>query len=281
MSISLPTYTRREIPLRGRRSRVWAIIATGLRLEIRHPAAMVVIGLGVVIAILSSILLPVLLAAFGPPGQTLGLDFFYTPAANIAVLFFATLLAAVVGGGLIANDVNSMALTLYLSRPLTAADYLTAKAAIVAILIAFLTILPLVLTPILTALLALCAWDVAAEAVGIGILVGFLLTASLTSLSLFLSSLTRRWAYAAAGLFAIIISLFSTAAVLSTQGSINNPALLYLSPWDDYLSVARAAFGVSNNPIDWAVALAILLGVTVLASLATWLRMRAVEVVSG
>ena len=36
MSISLPTYTRREIPLLGRRHRRWAIYTTGLRREIRR-----------------------------------------------------------------------------------------------------------------------------------------------------------------------------------------------------------------------------------------------------
>ena len=71
------------------------------------------------------------------------------------------------------------------------------------------------------------------------------------------------------------------AEILAAPGSVNNPALLYLSPWEDYLAVARAAFGVSGGPIDWAPALAILLGVTIITALATWIRMRAVEVVSG
>ncbi len=279
MSISLPTYTRREIPLRGRRSRVWAIIATGLRRELRRPAAIFVVGLGTAITTISSIILVLFLPFL--IGGRLGLDFFFNPASNSAMFFFVTLMAAVVGAGLIADDLNSMALTLYLSRPVSTADYLTAKAAIVVTLTALIAILPLVLTPLLAALLGVFAWDVALEAMGLGILVGALFTAFISAVSLFLSSLTRRRAYAAAGVFAIVFGLLGTETALTSSGAVTNPAILYLSPWEDYLAVARAAFGVPNNPIDWAVALAILLGITVVTALATWMRMRAYEVVSG
>jgi len=280
MSISLPTYTRREIRLLGHWHRVWAIVGTGLRREIRRPAAIFAVGVGTAITTIVSLLF-VLFAPLMLPGQPLDLRFFYNPASNIAILFFVTFMAAAVGGGLIADDLDTMALTLYLSRPLTAADYLTAKAAILATLTSLIAILPLVLTPFLGALLGLFAWDIALEAVGLGVLLGLLFTAFFTALSLFLSSLTRRRAYAAAAVFAIVFGLTATATILSQSGSLNEPALLYLSPWDDYLAVARAAFGVPGGPIAWAPALAILLGVTILAALATWLRMRAVEVVSG
>ncbi len=280
MSISLPTWTRREIPLRGRRSRVWAVVSAGLRREMRRPAAIVTVALGTAITTISSIVF-VLFAPFFLPGQALDLTFFATPASNAAIEFFATLMAAVVGGGLIADDLDSMALTLYLSRPLTPVDYLTAKAAVLATLVSLVTILPLVLTPIIAYLLGRFAWDVALEAVGLSILVGAVLTAFFTALTLFLSSLTRRRAYAAAALFAIVFGLIGTETALSSSHAVSGPSILYLSPWEDYLAVARAAFGVPGNPIDWAVALAILLAITVAAAAATWMRMRAVEVVSG
>ncbi len=280
MSISLPTYTRREIPLLSRRHRAWAIVGAGLRREIRRPAAVFAIVVGTAITTVSSIVF-VLFAPFLLRGQPLDLSFFYIPASNSAMLFFVTLMAAIVGAGLIADDLDSMALTLYLSRPLTAADYLTAKAAILATLTSLIAILPLVITPLVAALLALFPWDIALEAMGISILLGLVLTAFFTALSLFLSSLTRRRAYAAAAVFAIVFGLLATATILSQTGTLNEPALLYLSPWEDFLAVARAAFGAPAGPIGWAPALAILLGVTVLTALATWLRMRAVEVVSG
>lgn len=279
MSISLPTYTRREIPLRGRRSRVWAIISTGLRREMRRPVAIFSVGVGTAITVISSIIF-VIFAGLLPGGAPLDLTFFFTPASNSAIFFFVTLLAATVGGGLIADDIESMALTLYLSRPVSAGDYLLAKAAILATLTSIVAILPLFLTPLIAALLGRFSWGIALEAMGLGVLVGALFTAFVSALSLFLSSLTRRRAYAAAALFAVLFGLLATETALTTSGAVSSPAILYLSPWEDYLSVARAAFGISQS-IDWLVALTILLGVTVLASLATWLRMRAMEVVSG
>lgn len=280
MSISLPTYTRREIPLLGRRHRIWAIIGSGLRREIRRPGAIFAVGVGTAITTLTSIVL-VIFGGLIPGGQPKDLTFFYSTASNPAMLIFVTFMAGLVGAGLIADDLESMALTLYLSRPLAALDYLTAKAAILATLTAMIAILPTFITPLVAALLGYFPWDVALEAMAIAVGLGLLLTAFFTSLSLFLSSLTRRRAYAGAAVFATVFGLTVPAQILAGPGSVNNPALLYISPWEDLLVVARAAYGVPVGPIDWPPALAILIAATVLAALATWLRMRALEVVSG
>lgn len=280
MSISLPTWTRREIPLLGRWHRVAAIVGNGLRREMRRPAAIFAVGVGTAITTISSIVV-VFFAALIPGAGARDLTFFITPASNTAILFFLALMSAVVGGGLIADDLDSMALTLYLSRPLSAADYLTAKATILATLTALVAVLPLVLTPLVAGLLGYFGLDVTLEAIGIGIVLGLLLTAFFTAVALFLSSLTRRRAYASAAVFAFIFGLVGVESVLANVASLNNPAVLYLSPWEDFLAVARTAYGLASGPIDWVAALAILLGITILAALATWTRMRAIEVVSG
>jgi ABC-2 type transport system permease protein len=278
MSISLPTYTRREMPLLGRRHRLRAIIVTGLRREFKRPAVIVTTLLGVaLIVIISTAIL--LFAGLFLPGQALDLSFFFIPASNQTVLFFITLMASLVGSALIADDLNSMALTLYLSRPITHADYLVAKAAILAPLISLIAVLPLVLTPFVAALLGLFSWTIALEAIGLAVLLGSLFTAFYTSVTLLLSSLTRRKSYAAAGIFAVTFGLTIPAEILSI--SINNPAFLYVSPWEDYLAVARAAFGASGGQIDWPWALVILLAATLVASSLTYVRMKAVEVVAG
>ena len=54
MSISLPTYSRLELPLLGRQERVRAIIATGLRREFRRPAAIVVTVIGAAFTTITS-----------------------------------------------------------------------------------------------------------------------------------------------------------------------------------------------------------------------------------
>jgi hypothetical protein len=71
------------------------------------------------------------------------------------------------------------------------------------------------------------------------------------------------------------------AEILASPGSVNNPNLLYLSPWEDFLAVARAAFGTPGGQIDWLPAFAILLSVTILTAFVTYARMRAMEVVTG
>jgi len=280
MSITLPTYTRRETPLLPRGYRVRAIVATGLRREFRRPAAIFAIGVGSLLTTASSIIL-VLFAPFLLQGQPLDLRFFYTPASNPAILFFVTLMASVVGSGLVADDLDSMALTLYLSRPITPTDYLGAKAAILGLLVSTVSVLPLLLTPLVGGFLGYFPWDVALAAMGLALVVGLVLTAFYTAVTLFLSSLTRRKSYAGAGVFAIAFGLSIPAEILASPGSLNNPSLLYLSPWQDFLAVARAAYGVAGGPIDWPPALAILLTATALAALATLARMRSLEVVSA
>jgi len=278
MSISLPRFTRRETPLLGRSHRTRAIVFTGLRREFRRPASIFAIAVGTLITTVTSIFF-VLFAPFLLQGQPLDLTFFYLPASNLSILFFVTLMAAIVGSGLVADDLRTMALTLYLSRPITQADYLTAKAAVLGPLVAMIAILPLAITPIVAALLGLFAWTVALSALGLSLVIGLVLTAFYSSIALFLSSLTSRKAYAAAGIFAVTFGLTIPAQLLAS--AINQPALLYLSPWENFLAVARAAFGVAGGPIDWSPALGILLGETVFASLITYLRMRALEVIAG
>src|SRR3990170_5969508 len=273
-----PTYTRREAPLLGRSHRVRAIIYAGLRREFRRPAAVVVMALGILSTTAFGIVF-VFLAPLLIPGQALDLSFFYIPASNFLVLLFTILMASIVGSGLIADDIGSMALTLYLSRPITHADYLTAKAAILGPLIAMIAALPLLLTPFVAALLGAFPWDVALLALGIGIGLGALFTAFFTAVTLLLSSLTSRKAYAAAGVFAIASGLTIPSELLAS--AIGEPAILYLSPWQDFLAVARAAYGAAQGPLDWAPGLAILVSATVLAALVTYVRMKALEVVTG
>src|SRR3989475_10046287 len=269
------------MPLLPRAQRVRAIITTGLRREFRRPAAIVVTGMGAALVTISSIVTVLFSRFFLPPGAKLDLSYFAVPASNGAILFFVSLMAAIIGSGLIADDLHSMAFTLYLSRPITHLDYLLAKAVILAPLVSMITVLPLVITALVAAFLfpLVFSWGVALQAIGLSVAVGLLLMLFNTSVALFLSSLTRRKGLAAAGMFGGNFGLFIPASSLAS--GIWNPTPLYRSPWYDYSPCASAAFGAPGIGIDWPGALAILLGVTVLAALVTYLRMRAVEVITG
>ena len=278
MSISLPKYTRRETPLRPRWQRVWTIIAAGLRREFRRPAALFPVIAGVFLSTITAIFLLFFASLFNP-GRETDLSFFFVPASTPTTLFFVTLLASTVGAGLIADDVHSNALTLYLSRPITQLDYLIAKGAILGTLVILITTLPLFIAALLAGFLNFVAWGVALAAMGWSIVLGLVLAGFFTAVPLLLSSLTPRKAYAAAGVFAISLGLTLTSAILA--GAIQQPGLLYLSPWEDFLAVARAGYGAPAGPIDWPGALAILVGVTILAAFLAYLRMRSMEVVAA
>src|SRR3989442_14314679 len=171
MSISLPTYSRLELPLLGRREWGRAIHATGLRREFRRPAAIVVTVLGAAFTTIPSIVL-LIFAQILIPGQAADLTFFALPASNGFVLFFVSLMAAVIGAGLIADDMQSMAFTLYMSRSITQTDYQLEKAAILAPLAALVTIVPLLLAALDAALLSRVSWAIAVEAMGISLVIG-------------------------------------------------------------------------------------------------------------
>src|SRR5256712_4396106 len=222
------------MPLLPRAQRVRAIITTGLRREFRRPAAIVVTGMGAALVTISSIVTVLFSRFFLPPGAKLDLSYFAVPASNGAILFFVTLMAAIIGSGLIADDLHSMALTLYLSRPITHADYLLAKAAILAPLVSMITVLPLVLTPLVAALLGLFSWTIALQAIGLSILVGALLTVFCTSVALFLSSITRLRSIAAAGGFVFNFGLSIPAGIFA--GAPGNPPF-FSSPWGNIFPV--------------------------------------------
>ncbi len=277
MSISLPTYTRRQTPLRPRWYRVWTIIAAGLRQETRRPAAMFPVVAGTALTTFSAIIFLFLAPLFNP-GQPVDLSFFFQPISNPTMLLFVTLAAATVGAGLIADDLQTNALTLYLSRPITHSDYLIAKGTILGTLVMMITALPLLIASLLAGLLGLVPWEVALAAMGRATLLGLVLAGFFTAVPLLLSSLTPRKAYAAAGVFAISLGLALTAGILA--GATGQAGLLYLSPWEDFLAVARAGYGAPVGLIDWPGGLAILVGVAVLAALLAYLRMRSMEVVA-
>src|SRR2546427_564828 len=159
----VPSSPRRETPLLPRWRRVWTIIGAGLRREFRRPAALFPVIAGVFLTTISAIFFLFLASLFNP-SATANLESFYLPVSNPTMLFFVTLLASTVGAGLIADDVHTNALNLYLSRPITHVDYLIAKGAILGTLVILITILPLFIAALLAGLLSFVSWGVALAA---------------------------------------------------------------------------------------------------------------------
>lgn len=146
MPIHRERYRRREdgVDLRGR---AWIVIAVnGLRILARRRAFLFLVILAWIPAIVRGV--QIYAAANVPTAAQIGflaisrLTFRDFLNQQDPFVFFITVY---VGSGLIADDLRARALQLYLSRPLTRAQYIAGKAAILMIALGSVTWLPAIL----------------------------------------------------------------------------------------------------------------------------------------
>ena len=277
MTISAPRYTISALEREPRWKRVRVIVFDGL---MRRLAA-----LNIVLIVLGSLIVGVEVVLFTTPafamlingGGSVALSNFATPYQSTPYLLLATLLAASAGAGSIAGDVSDRSITLYLSRPITSADYLFGKGAAVGLVLVIFFLIPGVAACLFAYIVGNVSIGLAVSAMGAFIAVGLLAVVFFTTLCLFLSSLTRRPLFAGAAIFGVLVSAEVLADLV--QGVTASSQALYLSPIEDLLAVAQSAFGVTSS-IDAASALGVVLGVSVVAAAVAYLRVREVEVVS-
>ncbi|MEE9237463.1 MAG: hypothetical protein V3U52_06725 [Thermoplasmata archaeon] len=277
MTIQLPTYTRREEPLRGRPHRLLTIFASGVRRELKRPINIIVLFLAIAIGVILTIFNIFLVPLFNP-GQEITASFFYVTLSEPAILFFTLVVATAIGSGLISDDIRHMSLTLYLSRPITTVDYLFSKASIVGFALILAVAFPSVLGPIVAAVLLYVTWAVAIEALLAGLAFGLLATGVFAFLVLLFSSLTSRKGVAAAGTFATVLALSGLSIPLSEI--FESEEILYISLYENLLSMGRVLYGVEGGGLAWQISLAILLSVIAISSIIAYLRIRSMEVVA-
>lgn len=278
MTLSPPRYALAEHRLRPRQDRVWTIFSVNVRLRGLRIFPLLLVGFGFV-ATFVPLFLTELFSTYGLSNGP-SLASFYSAYNNLMLFIFTLLMSAVVGSGIIADDLRTKSISLYLSRPITVLDYLVGKSGVVGALLALLAILPGVLTAVLVGVLGYVSATVAAEAIGIYLGTGVLLVLVLTGFAVLLSSLTERKSFAGAGIFAVLLSLEIVASVL--YAATNQVSALYLAPWEDVLSVARWGFGVRTPEasLDPSVALSILIVLPVVLYGATYVRLRRLEVMT-
>jgi ABC-type transport system involved in multi-copper enzyme maturation permease subunit len=238
---------------------------------------LVLIILGAIIVGIETVLFTTpTLVAIVDSGKSVGLSNFATPYESVPYLLLATLLAASAGSGAIAGDTANRSIALYLSRPITPADYLFGKGAAVGLVMAIFFLIPGIAGCLFAYFVGNVSLELAATAMGGFVAAGVLMVAFFTSLSLFLSSLTRRPVFAGAAIFGVLVSAEILAQLI--LGVTSNTQSLYLSPLDDLLAVAQSVFGVTPT-LAPATALAVLLGLVGVCSAIAYLRVRQVEVV--
>jgi ABC-2 type transport system permease protein len=145
---------RRYTGHRHSHGRVWWVIArTGLRARLAERRFLALLLLAWVLFLVRAVQLYAAAnlpqaAALLAPSPQLFRDFLVTQG------LFAFFVAIYAGAGLIAHDRRANALPIYLSRPLSVADYVAGKFAILVVLLVAVTWVPAVLLLVLQALFA-------------------------------------------------------------------------------------------------------------------------------
>jgi ABC-type transport system involved in multi-copper enzyme maturation permease subunit len=276
VTISAPRYTIVRLDREPRWKRVRAIVTEGaMRRFNALNIALIMVG-AIVAAIEVVEFTNPTFVAFTNPGATVGLANFAMPYASSPYLLLATLLAASAGASAIAGDVADRSITLYLSRPITPADYLFGKGAAVAVVLAVFFLVPGVAACLFAYLVGNVSFGLAALAIRSFLVAGCLMVLLFTALALVLSSLSRRPLFAGAAIFGLLVSAEVVAGLIA--GVTSSPHALYVSPIEDLLAVAQSLFGVTPA-IDPTTALGLLLAIAAVSSAVAFLRVRQVEVV--
>lgn len=195
-----------------------------------------------------------------------------------------TLLLSVFGGaGLVANDLRTGAILVYLSRPLTRRDYVLGKIGVLLALNLSVTLLPGLLLYAVALGLAPAqfargsmAWIAPAI-----VLQSLVVALSLSLVALAVSSLSKSARVAGLGFFGLLVGLGVVQTVLRAFDRRPEPALLSLQA--NLEAVARALFGIAEREaaaaMPWTYPAAALLVFAGISLAVLRRRVRAVEIV--
>ena len=195
---------------------------------------------------------------------------------------FTILLTIFGGAGLVANDLRTGAIVMYLARPLTRRDYILGKLGVTFLLNLSVTLVPgLALYAVALALAPdqFAKWELAWIAPAI-VLQSLAMSLTVSLLGLAISALTRSARVSGLALFVFILGLELVRQIL--DHGFGRPEAALLSVQDNLRNLARSLFGLTDRTdvVPWAVsALAlVLLAAGCLVILRR--RVRAVEIVS-
>jgi ABC-2 type transport system permease protein len=185
------------------------------------------------------------------------------------------------GAGLIANDLRTGAILVYLSRPLSRRDYIIGKLGVVLALNLAVTLLPGVALYVVALGVApqiLLQWDKAW--IGLAVVAQALAISLVLSLvALAISALSRSARVAGVSFFGLVAALGPIVLIL---GAITrNPHVVLLSVMDCLTSLGGALFGAKRMQLqlDWPYPALALLAVCVGCAAILRARVRAVEIV--
>jgi ABC-2 type transport system permease protein len=280
MPIYEQTYRRYEARAPLRKVRFWPITREALRLVLSRRAflGLLLIAWG---QFLFRVIQVYIVTRFPEAGRVLPIDGrMFGQFLNIQTLF--TLLLSIFGGaGLIANDLRTGAILVYLSRPLTRRDYVLGKLGVLLALNLSVTLVPGLLLYLIALALApdqFAKWSLAWIGHAV-VLHSLVLSLVMSLIALAVSSLSRSARVAGLGFFGLVFGLEIVRGVLRALYDRPEPALLSIQA--DLVSLGNALFGITDRAfqLPWAYPALVLLAVTFGCLAILRARVRAVEIV--
>ncbi len=280
MPIYEQTYRRYEARRPLRPLRFWPITREALRIILARRAFLILLAIAW-IPFLFQVGRIYLFTRFPDLGRILPVDGRLFGEFLNQQIFFTLLLSVFGGSGLIANDLRTGAILVYLSRPLTRRDYLLGKLGVLLALNLSITLAPgLLLYAIALALApeSFLKWSLAWIGPAL-VLQSVVLSTSLSLLALAVSSLSKSARVAGLGFFGLVFGLEVVRVLLAESFGRREAALLSL--WTDFRALGGALFGVVERgftlPWPWPAAVLLTGGLACLAVLRA--RVKAVEIV--
>lgn len=271
---------RRYLGRRAPRGRAWAVIATaGLRTFFHRRAFL---GLLLFSWIQFFVRVVQIYAATNLPQAA-----FFVPTPETFRRFFAVqelfvfVMTVYVGAGLIANDRRANALQIYLSKPLTRAEYVFGKLTILTTVLLLITWVPAILLLIVQVLFAGNFTFVRNNLYLLPAitLFSFIQVVVVSTAMLALSSLSNSSRYV--GILYAVVIFFTQALFNLLRFVIGTSTVSWISFSANLEQVADAIFRVTPQyDTPWPVSLLIIVGLVVVSALVLERRVRGVEIVA-
>lgn len=280
MPIYEQTYRRHEGRRPLRRVRAWPIAREILRLHLQRRGFLALMGFCWLPCFLRVIQVYVV-TRFPDVGRMLPVDGRLFGEFLNGQIFLALVATVMVGAGLVANDLRTGAVLVYLSRPLTRRDYVLGKLGALLAVNLFVTLLPGL--GLYAAALSLAPdtfqhWRLLWIGPAI-VLQACIIALCLSLLALAVSALSGSARVAGLALFGLVVA--SDLVLFILRRMLQAPAVGALSVWADLKATAAALFDVQLRglqPAWWQAAPVLAL----LAVASLWVlhsRVRAVEIV--
>jgi ABC-2 type transport system permease protein len=195
--------------------------------------------------------------------------------------FFTMFITIFGGAGLVANDLRTGAILVYLSRPLTRRDYVIGKLGVLLLLNLSATLGPgLVLYAVALALAPDLFWKWSLAWIAPAVVAqSFAVSLVMSLVALAVSSLSRSARVAGLGFFGLLMGLEVARGIL--YAFYRRPETALLSLQADLRSLGVTLFGLTDRSVNlpWAYAAAMLIAVSIGSLLILRSRVRAVEIV--